>query len=502
MEDFQRSESGYVPLNEHNLSLISERLGKSLCLAKFSQVTINLASGKMHSCHHPVQHKIPLSELENNPAALFNTSYLKEKRKQMLSGIRPSECDYCWRVEDNTKQKSDRHNKSLEPWALPRYDAIINSTGEEDFTPTYLEVSFSNACNFSCLYCGPEFSSRWVKDLKEKGSIHLFEGTSHSFKQQGHQDLDNLIIKNRDINPYIDAFWKWFPEIYKDLKTYRITGGEPLMSKETFRSIDWFLENPNLDLEFCINTNLGVTDELWNKFFNKISQLADEKKVKKVVIYTSVEGWGERAEYVRRGLDFNKLKSRIEQILQHGNIRCVIMAAYNVLSITSYGDLLSWVLSLKQKYNIVGDSRNTIAHIYKESGFGQQYEPVLENKISIDTPYVRSPKHLDAQYCTDDLVNQYLLPSLAKMIDNTTKHVTSFQEFELAKLKRITHNRCNFKHYGEDDNRKDIIQQRATFYEYINNIDNRYSTNFLKTFPEMEKFYRTCEIAWEKFNDN
>ena len=36
-------------------------------------------------------------------------------------------------------------------------------------------------------------------------------------------------------NPYVDAFWRWWPDLYKDLHTFRITGGEPLMSQDTWK---------------------------------------------------------------------------------------------------------------------------------------------------------------------------------------------------------------------------------------------------------------------------
>ena len=30
-------------------------------------------------------------------------------------------------------------------------------------------------------------------------------------------------------NPYVQAFWRWWPNIYKDLEVFRMTGGEPLL---------------------------------------------------------------------------------------------------------------------------------------------------------------------------------------------------------------------------------------------------------------------------------
>ena len=81
--------------------------GCGFCLAKWTQVTMHLGVGLTHSCHHPVQHKIPLSELKRNPSALHNTRYKKKKRKEMLDGKRPDECNYCWNVEDNSNSFSE-----------------------------------------------------------------------------------------------------------------------------------------------------------------------------------------------------------------------------------------------------------------------------------------------------------------------------------------------------------------------------------------------------------
>ena len=124
--------------------------GCGFCLAKWTQVTMHLHLGHTHSCHHPATHKIPLTELKTNPTALHNTKFKKQRRKEMLNGVRPEECDYCWNIEDNSDRFSDRIFKSAESWSLPHMDEIINSDWREDFNPKYVEVAFSNACNFKC----------------------------------------------------------------------------------------------------------------------------------------------------------------------------------------------------------------------------------------------------------------------------------------------------------------------------------------------------------------
>ena len=134
-----------------------DKVGCGFCLAKWTQVTIHLHLGRTHSCHHPHPHLIPLSELQNNPSALHNTRFKKKKRKEMLDGKRPSECEYCWGVEDASIETSDRIHKSSQDWSLPHIDEIKNLDWKEDFNPRYVEVSFSNPCNFKCSYCGHPF---------------------------------------------------------------------------------------------------------------------------------------------------------------------------------------------------------------------------------------------------------------------------------------------------------------------------------------------------------
>ena len=66
-------------------------IGSGMCLAKWTQVTLQLQTGHNHSCHHPRTHKINVNEIKRNPSALHNTQYKKLRRREMLTGKRPEE---------------------------------------------------------------------------------------------------------------------------------------------------------------------------------------------------------------------------------------------------------------------------------------------------------------------------------------------------------------------------------------------------------------------------
>jgi len=113
----------------NNAEFMANKLGPALCLAKWKQVSLHLATGLNNSCYHPPLHNIEVDLLTKNPSALHNTRYKKEQRKVMLKQERPTECSYCWTMEDNSKL-SDRHYRSGEPWAAKDFDIILNSTGD------------------------------------------------------------------------------------------------------------------------------------------------------------------------------------------------------------------------------------------------------------------------------------------------------------------------------------------------------------------------------------
>ena len=448
--------------NEDRIEVLKDKRKKindvscSFCTAKWLQTTLYLQNGFNHSCHHPSPHKIPVEEVEKDPAALSNSNHKKAIRKQMLEGVRPSECDYCWRIEDlDNEYFSDRHYKTSDYWAWDRFDEIAKSNPSDNVNPSYLEVSFSNVCNFKCAYCSPEVSSKWLEEIKQWGP---YPTTQSNHNLEWLKKVGRYPYKHSDDNPYVNAFWKWFPDILPTLKVFRITGGEPLMSKDIWKIFDYLRNNPQPSLELAINSNLCVETKLFDRFIEEIQTL--DNCVKKIDIYTSLESVGEQAEYVRFGLKFDQWCSNVKTILSKTIHDVLIMTTVNALSVSTMVDFLELIMEFRREFNT-------------------SFE---KNRIPISVNYLRWPPYLDARILPKDM-KLILADNIYNKAENCTKYFSQDKYAriyleELDQIKRF----CDYLLQEED-----YTQQRTDFVDFIREYDKRRSTNFIKTFPEISK---------------
>jgi hypothetical protein len=447
-----------------------DSVGKGMCLAKWTQVTLQLQSGHNHSCHHPTTHKISETEIARNPSALHNTKYKKLRRKEMLQGARPEECEYCWNVEDNSDRFSDRVFKSAESWSFPYKEEIFESDWRADYNPKYVEVAFSNACNFKCMYCGPSFSSKWVEEIEKNGGYP----TTDNFNDINWMIRENKMpIKQSEYNPYTEAFWKWWPELYNELHTFRITGGEPLLSKDTWKVLDYIIEHPfpNKKLKLAINSNLGAPDELIDRLIEKIKRIEDEGRVEEIIIFTSTDTWGEQAEYIRTGLEFNRFWDNVNKILASSSRTIVtFMATYNALSVFNYGKFINEVYKLKQTYASTDRYWNSATFL--------------------DSSYLRYPTHQTVQVLPYDfshyVLDQAKLVSYLSAPSFDARHI-GYADVEVQKVRRI----YDWMVAPQDGAMK--LQNQYNFAKHFEEHDKRRGTNFVKTFPELEEFYNFCK---------
>ena len=429
----------------------------SFCGAKWYNATIWLGSGMTTSCHHPLPHKIDLEEIQSNPSAIHNTRQKKEQRRQMQCGERPKGCEYCWKIEDIDRNNiSDRvykskifTNESLEYAHKTDYNTDVNLKT--------LEIAFDRTCNFACTYCNPAFSSTWANNIKRQGPYTGLQSDGRNHFTHAHDSAEPY--KKEETNPYVEAFYKWWEsDLHRSLDELRITGGEPMMSPNLWRLLDWIETqgtkmNPNMRI--AINSNLGAKQSIIDRFKTKL------KGFKNFHLYTSCEATFDQAGYIRDGLDYGYWHSQVLHMMVD-KIPSEIhnMATINALCLETLPEFLEKMVWFKNASKVYGPTINFTLNILRFPSF-------------------QSPLVLP-----DDLRNKFKA-NLEKFLTTNSKWL---EGMEVNQTQRLIDYLDVVKTPHEGAAEQSKLQK--DFKVFYSQYDKRSGKNFEKTFPIIGEWYR------------
>jgi len=182
------------------------------------------------------------------------------KQKNITDNLAAAGCHTCYELERDKKGFdiiSDRifYIKEFKKIPLTTYQP-------GNFDLQTIDVRWTNLCNFACVYCGPEFSSRWANEL-------------------------NVEIATPS-NDQLLHFQEYIYKHARQLKHVYLAGGEPLLMKENLE----LLKQLNPDVNLRINTNLSKVD---TQIFDAVCRF------KNVHWTISLETIDNEFEYIRFG---------------------------------------------------------------------------------------------------------------------------------------------------------------------------------------------------------
>jgi organic radical activating enzyme len=404
------------------------------------------------SCHHPPAHQVDRDAVKLNPKLLHNTAQKKADRAQMQRGERPAGCEYCWKIEDMGRDAiSDRVYKS-KIYPIEALNEAFTKPVESDVDLRTLEIAFDRTCQFACSYCNPAFSSTWVKDIRNNGAyVGLVSDGRNHFT---HTHDASQLYRYGEQNPYVDAFFAWWEsDLHKTLQELRVTGGEPLMSGETWRLLDWFRTNKGKSqTRLAINSNLGAEVD--------VDRLLDSVDGLDVDIYTSNESVGSQAEYIRDGLDYKQWLFNVGRLIASKRVRAVhVMCTINALCLDSLSEFIDELNRFKQIYG-------------KES-------------ISFTLNILRFPSFQSPLILPDNLRTHY-----RDRLTNTVikyKNSSLFHEHELNHLQRLVDYLDVVKTpHSEAFDRPKLLND---FKQFHTQYDQRRGKDFVATFPTLKEWY-------------
>ncbi len=457
-------ESGSETERIRNIIPIMNNVSPTFCMAKWHHTSIYLHTGQTHSCYHPRPHAISLEEIEQDPAALHNTMHKKQERALMLVGEKPDGCKYCWNVESlSDTHISDRLIRNQSIYTPERLKDITENPWNNNINPEYIELAFSNECNFKCGYCHPMSSSSFQSEIKTFGPYNTVK--NHRL------DIEWFKPFSEDDNPYIKAWWKWWPEMSKTLNILRITGGEPLMHKSTWKLLETLKEDPRPHLELNLNSNLGIPNRMVTRLTENVNELLSTGKVKRFKLFTSMDTWGSRAEYIRTGLKLDVWENNLDTYITQTRSPIAFMCTFNILSVTSFVDFLKKVLEWRKKYN----------HLFEDTS--------NVRKVRFDTPYLKEPLQYDMQILPKEEYLPYFDKILTFINDNKDESdPTMFSDLEYERFRRV---RDYFATVDYSEER--VKEGRIDFYNWFTEFHRRKKGNFNETFPDMKEFWEMCK---------
>jgi hypothetical protein len=254
-----------------------------------------------------------------------------------------------------------------------------------------------------------------------------------------------------DNNPYIDAFWKWLPEAYKDLRYLRITGGEPLATRNFMKLLDFVAQNHNPDLTLVVNTNLCVPEKNLNAFFEKATTLLEAKTIKGLEVYTSMDTWGEQAEYIRDGLDVKQWEDTVRRVSTRFRVPIRVMVTFGLLSVFNFQKFVDKIIELR---------RDGV-------------------DIMFNCARLTDPKQFDLRLLDDD-ASRYFQRLNTFIIDNG--YITNIER----ETWKMVYDYWESRYSTMTDEHR--AMWRDQFLKFTAEYDQRRGKNFAETFPEFKQW--------------
>jgi hypothetical protein len=274
------------------------------------------------------------------------------------------------------------------------------------------------------------------------------------------------ISLEKEINP---GQWNYYRNYWVNDPNFELRIDEEGTYRVLVDPYDFVKYSRTYSAAFYINSNLGTKPILIERLANKVRKLQDEGKIRAFKLFTSMDTWGERAEYIRTGLDLEAWEKNFHTYVSTSKSPITFMITFNIFSVTSFKSLLEKFLEWRKLY---GWDEERKQHI-----------------IRFDTPYLRDPIQYDMNILPKEEFMPYMHDALKFMEDNLDDtRADAFSTIEYEKFKRVVDYMAETVYTDEK-----LIEGRRDFYNWFNELDDRRENDLLTVFPEMMDFYRLCQ---------
>jgi len=280
---------------------------KTFCMAPWVHLYVHTDNTVWSCCvsKQLTQHNIDYKKtdiLKYSESDIINNEYFKKLRLDMLNGVKNKNCSDCYLLEKTTGHSARKEfNREFKE---DHFDKVIETHEDgsiDNFETVYLDFRFSNKCNFKCRSCNPKYSTTWAKESKGDKNHPYFD----------YSDTIDM-IKGKEVFSKED-FLNRFRDTLKTVKIIDFAGGEPLAQKEHYWILEHLIDIGRTDVFLKYSTNLSM---LKSKKL-KLNVVKYWKKLTNIMLLVSLDGSGERAEYIRSGTDWKLIEENFKYVKEN-----------------------------------------------------------------------------------------------------------------------------------------------------------------------------------------
>lgn len=322
-------------------------VSNTLCVLPWVHLNI-IPRGKVYHCCMTTEYDKFAGDLTTQSIdEVWNSSYMKNIRRDMLNGVEPKACSKCFESERSSGTSTRlNHNKYFKS-KLSEISVITEPSGHVDKVDLkYWDFRFSNLCNYKCRTCGPEFSSAWIPDAEKLG-------------WNNNRDQKVIGINAVDQSTNVTFLKKYVNTVEK----IYFAGGEPLLMDEHWQILDMLDESQRYDVILTYNSNLS---KLTYQNKNVLDYWA--KWGRKVWLWPSIDEIDDRAELIRSGTNWKNVEDNLKAVTALNiHVRpSITVSAMNVHRIPEILDRLIELEVIKKEYE---DYKNFSINIVEYSPY-------------------------------------------------------------------------------------------------------------------------------------
>jgi len=399
-------------LNGHKY--LTEKHGKFFCAAPWN--SIHEGPGGLVSTCCKSREPIGWSQ-DQTFEEMYNSDHAKSVRSSILRGEMHSNCKACAIQEVEGHPASNRvHSNTMTENAV--IDDLVANTDPDGtlhvHRPEWLDLLWTNKCNFACLGCSPELSSTINNRYQEEFALLNGERPENYYHNYPNWDNGNTnkidyIIKHSDT-----------------IQSLHLNGGEPWMQEATYELLEEMLKRGlNKTIQVWSHTNGSITKSYKGVDILETYLVHWGNKCK---ITISNDGHGDRGAYTRYGYKESKWLDTYDRIRQSGLRNVSIQTCWNVFNAQTLSDTAEFYL----ENCTIGDGRvhGSLSPWYnptttplmlsyvpelRERAIGQ-IKKLMESGRHPGSWAGDLQKHLDYLHRTSEIDNKYSLPNNAALL--------------------------------------------------------------------------------------